>query len=332
MAYVSVIIPAYNAADFISDAFRSLIGQSMANWEAIFVDDDSQDGTLDSIKLFAAADKRVKIISLSSNSGPAHARNAALEMAGGEWIAVLDADDSYSPKRLERLTGIGETTQADIVLDNQCVIDPISRRLAFLAFKPFEAEFASLNFLEFLRNVQSSSLFDFGYLKPIIRRRWLTTHDIRYQEQLRLGEDLMLLLECYAAGAKVILASKAYYYYTLQYSHLHRTQSPTTRSEAGCEALLAAAERFFEIHRAKQTDLERRLLTSACEYLRETLIMDTFRKYVKDFDVLGLCRCLLHPIRIVRGIYFATRRKVLLTRQARATIVDTLSLSKGHEG
>ena len=111
-----------------------------------------------------------------------------------------------------------EQTEADIVLDNQFVVDPTSKRVIFLAIEPPKDEVVILEFSAFLRNVQSSTFFDFGYLKPIIRRRWLEANGIKYREKLRLGEDLMFLMDCYAHRANVILVSKPYYYYCFQYS------------------------------------------------------------------------------------------------------------------
>ena len=146
MPYVSVIIPAYNAADFIADAYRSVVDQTIDDWEVIFVNDGSQDNTLAIVRSLAAADKRIKVIDLVSNSGPSSARNAAVAIAEGDWIAMLDADDRYSPDRLEVLTRAAERTGADIVLDNQFVVDPISRRVAFLAFEPSRDDVTILEF------------------------------------------------------------------------------------------------------------------------------------------------------------------------------------------
>ena len=185
MPYVSVVIPAYNAADFIIDAYRSVVDQTIDQWEVIFVNDGSQDDTLAIIRSLATADKRIKIVDLAVNSGPACARNAALAIAQGAWIALLDSDDRYSPDRLEVLTSAGERTGADIVLDNQFIVDPISRRTAFLAFEPNRDDVNILKFAEFLRNNQSNSFFDFGYLKPIIRRQWLAANNIKYPKALR---------------------------------------------------------------------------------------------------------------------------------------------------
>ena len=84
MPYVSVVIPAFDAADFIVDAYRSVVTQTLNDWEIIFVNDGSGDATLSVVKLLAAADPRIKVINLPSNSGPARARNAAIAIAEGD--------------------------------------------------------------------------------------------------------------------------------------------------------------------------------------------------------------------------------------------------------
>ena len=321
MPYVSVIIAAFNAADFIIDAYRSIVDQTTDDWEAIFVNDGSQDNTLDVISALASDDKRVKVVDLPSNLGPARARNAAIAIAEGDWIAVLDADDRYSPDRLEALTRAGERSGANVVVDNQFVLDPISRRVMTLAFEPPKEEVRTLEFVDYLRNTQSNTFFDFGYLKPVIRRHWMAANHIQYHEELRLGEDLMLLFECYACRAKVILVSTPHYYYCFQYSQVSRQKSSTTRTDANYLPLVAATEEFLEKYRSKQTQLERRLVASACEALREVMLVTVLKTRLRQFDVIGLIGCLRHPIRLFRGVYFKERRSFLFWWRAR-TIGD----------
>lgn len=311
MPYVSVIVPAYNAADFIIDAYRSIVDQTITDWELIFVNDGSQDDTLSIVRSLATSDNRIKVIDWALNLGPACARNAALAIAEGDWIAVLDADDRYSPDRLEVLTRAAELSGADIVLDNQLVVDPISRRTIFLAFQPKKDDLTELEFSDFLRNSQSSSVFNFAYLKPIIKRRWLTINNIKYLDKLRIGEDVMLLFECYARRAKVILLSKPHYYYCLQYSHSSRRISPATRTQVRCEPLLAATEEFLDKHHSKLSRLERQLIAAHCETVREFMMLQALRGYLKNSDVFGLICNLRHPIRLFRSIYFEKRRTFL---------------------
>lgn len=312
MPYVSVIVPAYNAADFIVDAYRSIVDQTITDWELIFVNDGSQDDTLSVVQSLATVDKRIKIVDFALNLGPAYARNAALAIAEGDWIAILDADDRYSRDRLEVLTRAAERSGADIVLDNQFVVDPISGRTMFLAFKAKNDDLTKLEFSDFLGNIRSNTFLDFGYLKPIIKRHWLTTNNIKYLEKLRLGEDLMLLFECYACRAKVILVSRPYYYYCLYYSYSSRTLSPATRTQVRYEPLLAATEAFLDKHHSKLSRLEGRLVASRCETLREFIMVSALKACLKNSDVVGAIGTLRHPIRLVRSVYFAKRRRFLV--------------------
>jgi succinoglycan biosynthesis protein ExoO len=315
MPNVSVIVPVFNAADFVDAAYRSLLGQTSDDWEALFVNDGSQDGTLGVVQSIAISDKRVKVIDLPTNCGPAYARNAALAVAEGQWIAVLDADDAYSPDRLEVLTRAGEETRADVVLDNQFVIDPISKRVRSLAFEPTEDEPALLTFADYLRNTQSNTLFDFGYLKPLLRRHWMISHQIQYQEKLRLGEDLMLLWDCYACQARVTLVPKPHYHYYFQYSPAGRRKSPTSRTDANYGPLLAAMDEFLEKHGPERSWLEQRLLMSAREALHETILVKAFKAYLERLDIIGGVSCLRHPIRLLRGAYFEKKRGISFRRR-----------------
>jgi glycosyltransferase involved in cell wall biosynthesis len=93
---VSVILPAYNAALFLAQAISSVAAQNYKNLELLVVDDASQDHTASIAKRCGAS-----LIQLPENAGTAAARNAGIAQAQGEYIAFLDADDLWSPQKLE---------------------------------------------------------------------------------------------------------------------------------------------------------------------------------------------------------------------------------------
>ena len=97
---VSVIMAAYNAERFVAEAVRSVLAQTMRDWELIVVDDASTDGTWDVLQGFT--DARIVLLRNETNLGAAVTRNRALEQARGEYIAILDADDVAMPERLEK--------------------------------------------------------------------------------------------------------------------------------------------------------------------------------------------------------------------------------------
>jgi len=96
---VSVIVPAWNVANYIGDTIESLLAQTYVDFEIIIVDDCSEDNTYD--VAFRYSDSRIRIIRHEVNQGPARARNTGIRNAKGEFIALLDADDLAYPKRLE---------------------------------------------------------------------------------------------------------------------------------------------------------------------------------------------------------------------------------------
>lgn len=98
---ISIITPAYKAEAFIAEAIRSVQAQDYQNWEMLIVDDGSPDNTADVIAGYAEADSRVRLIR-QKNSGPAMARQRALEAAQGRYVAFLDADDYWLPGKLSR--------------------------------------------------------------------------------------------------------------------------------------------------------------------------------------------------------------------------------------
>lgn len=98
---VSIIMPSYNTANFISESIESVMAQTYTNWELIIVDDCSTDDTDDVVKPYLN-DSRIIYIKNSKNSGAAVSRNSALREAKGKWIAFLDSDDLWMPEKLEK--------------------------------------------------------------------------------------------------------------------------------------------------------------------------------------------------------------------------------------
>ncbi len=102
---VSIIMPAYNCGDYIGIALDSVIAQTYQNWEVIVVDDCSTDNTAEIVKNYMSKDPRIKYYRLDKNSGAAVARNKAIELARGKYIAFLDSDDVWFPEKLSKQIG-----------------------------------------------------------------------------------------------------------------------------------------------------------------------------------------------------------------------------------
>jgi glycosyltransferase involved in cell wall biosynthesis len=110
---ISIVIPAYNAAPFLAAALTSVFAQDYRPMEVILVDDGSSDDTLAIARAWTPA-LRVRH---QANAGPAAARNRGIEMAGADYLAFVDADDTWLPGRLGRHLGILESRpELDMVL------------------------------------------------------------------------------------------------------------------------------------------------------------------------------------------------------------------------
>jgi glycosyltransferase involved in cell wall biosynthesis len=113
---VSVIIPAYNAADLLPEALDSVKHQTYRNWEIIVVEDGTQDGTEAIVKRFAeaVAPRPVRYVRHPKNKGLSAARNTGMSAAQGEYIALLDHDDLWYPQHLSMLVKAIAKDNADI--------------------------------------------------------------------------------------------------------------------------------------------------------------------------------------------------------------------------
>ena len=115
---VSVIMPAYNSNEFISQAIESVIAQQYKNWELIIVDDASKDATVNTVRNYVNKDARIKIFRNEINYGAGYSRNKAIKEAAGEFIAFLDADDLWKPEKLSQQLKFCLENKAKIVFSS----------------------------------------------------------------------------------------------------------------------------------------------------------------------------------------------------------------------
>ena len=110
---ISVIVPSYNVEKYISNCLDTILAQTYKNLEIICVNDGSTDGTGDIIAEYSKKDSRIKVIS-KKNGGLSSARNAGIDAAAGEYVALIDSDDYISEKYCERLITLINEYGADI--------------------------------------------------------------------------------------------------------------------------------------------------------------------------------------------------------------------------
>ncbi|WP_299078083.1 glycosyltransferase family 2 protein [uncultured Ruegeria sp.] len=219
---VSVVMSNFNGSAHLEKAIISVLNQSHSELELIVVDDASEDSSLEIIQRLASSDPRLRSIALDTNRGPAGARNAGLEAAKGHWIAIVDADDLIHPQRIERMLAAAQDMGADAIADDLLCFGSARTAGKTLLEASHIEQPQPVAVADLVRSDSAIAGFtSFGYLKPLIRRGKLRS--LRYDEDLRLGEDFDLYFRLLIAGANfVILPDPTYLYRRHSGSVSHR--------------------------------------------------------------------------------------------------------------
>ena len=99
---VTVVTPCYNSEKFIASSINSVLSQTYSNWEMIIVDDCSTDKSVEIIESIIKSHSKIKLVKLLKNTGVAQAKNTALNIANGRFVAFIDSDDIWHPTKLEK--------------------------------------------------------------------------------------------------------------------------------------------------------------------------------------------------------------------------------------
>ena len=170
---VSVIMPAFNAADFIRDSIESVRKQTFKNWELLIIEDASNDTTAEIAAHFQAEDARIKIHSLPTNQGAAFARNIGIKASRGDYISFLDADDLWNENKLEVQINFMIQNKIDICYSSYEIIDeegvPKMQKIEALPNLTFD-KLLKANYIGNLTGVYNAKKLGKIY-SPLIRKR-----------------------------------------------------------------------------------------------------------------------------------------------------------------
>ena len=197
---VSVLMPAYNVEKYVGAAIESILNQTFSDFEFIIINDGSTDNTAKIIKEYAKKDKRIRFIDNKNNRGVSVSRNMGLDIAQGEYVGFIDADDYVDNDFYEKLYNTAITENADIakaqlkvLYNGHCNIIDISDSI-------------KANKYAFIRH----------FTTGIYRIQLLRKYKIYFPENLMLTEDTCFLIKAVHYANKVSLLNGSFYNYIRQ--------------------------------------------------------------------------------------------------------------------
>lgn len=207
MPKYSVIIPVYNVEDYLRVCLDSVLAQNTsADYEVILIDDGSPDGSGAICDRYALENPWIRVFH-DTNHGVSHARNAGIDVAQGEYILFLDADDLWEPDLLETVTPLLEKEPDMVYYGHHCLYEDGRKEYCAPQLLPNGERGEQYLHRLFGENLVPSA-YPWCYL---YRRTFLNAHEIRFREDLKVSEDFVFNMQALAA-AKQVTGVKAQLY------------------------------------------------------------------------------------------------------------------------
>ncbi|MEY0337039.1 glycosyltransferase family 2 protein [Providencia stuartii] len=204
---VSVIVPVYNAENYIESALSSLLMQSLDDIEIIIINDGSTDNSLSLIKKLLDRNvngkKHITLIS-RENKGVAATRNQGLKIAQGDYIIHFDSDDWVDKNWLKILYEKAIEDNSDIVICDYYSV--------YNKKKIYTQQQVHSSILENIKLLLVGKISNMNWDK-LVRRTIITENNIQYIENINMGEDFLLTLMSFFYSHKISHVSKGLYYY-----------------------------------------------------------------------------------------------------------------------
>ncbi|HEY3009825.1 MAG TPA: glycosyltransferase [Micromonosporaceae bacterium] len=213
---ITVVIPVYNAADYLDECLRSIVGQTIGfdHLEVVAVDDGSTDGSSDKLDGWAASHPNISVVHQPNSGAPGAPRNRAVALARGEYVFFADADDYLGVEALERMLAVASRNESDIVLGR---IRGVNRTAAT---RPFRRS------VERGDVVSTDAVWSLTAHK-LVRRSLIVDNGLRFAEGVRLAEEQPLIVPAYfLARAISVVADYDCYHLVLREHAAHLTQQP----------------------------------------------------------------------------------------------------------
>jgi glycosyltransferase involved in cell wall biosynthesis len=221
---VSIIIPIYKTELYLRECLLSVQRQTMADFEAILVNDCTPDGAMQIANEFSKADPRFSVVDLPTNRGPGHARNIGITSASGSYVNFLDSDDRLPIDAIEILLDLAETNQADMVIGNMAWIT--NNRLSPVKYIESRLRSWSVFRCDNLRMLSEEASLAGSICHHLVRTEIIKQNSISFPEGV-LHEDVPFSMAVWFHSRKIISTLRYVYFRTRRYEpgNLSRTQT-----------------------------------------------------------------------------------------------------------
>lgn len=225
---ISVIVPCYNQAQFLSDALQSVFNQTYPYWECIIVNDGSTDNTESVASVWLLKDNRFKYF-YQDNKGLSSARNTGLDSAVGDYIQFLDSDDVLLPMKFDKSLRAIAMENTSIVISNFAMFENDSNQTT-LPFCELKSDYFSYKNILFNWDVLFSIPIHCGFFQKTY------FENFRFPLQLKAKEDWILWLSIFKENPKASYIEDTLVLYRLHSGSM--TQDPKVMQDNFCNALL----------------------------------------------------------------------------------------------
>lgn len=210
----SIVVPVYNAKQYLDQCVESVLRQTYPYWELILVDDGSKDQSGELCDAFAQRDARIHVIH-QKNSGPACARSVGIVAATGAYLVFLDSDDYLADDLLAQITSLADSYAPDVILFNSIGFSDERREPMNCLLEPGVYEG---NRLEIVRNnvvinEQGMIAIPYALWGKAFRRSMLLEYQSTVPKFLYKGEDLAITAPLIADAERVAVSDFCGYFY-----------------------------------------------------------------------------------------------------------------------
>ncbi|MEO3962646.1 glycosyltransferase [Chromobacterium piscinae] len=276
---ISIVVPVYNASDYIDLLMESLLSQDVVNMEIIAVNDGSTDDSLSILKKWSCFDSRITVLNIS-NGGPSRARNIGMNYARGEWLYFVDADDWVAPETLKCWIYLAEKNNVDFLLGNAFSFEnePTGEHRNIFIKQPWGRCISGEDWI--IHAVAQAEWPHYCWLQ-FIRRDFLIHHDITYPEDI-LHEDILWTMNLSLAAKCIYFDVTPRYGYRCNQQSIMNVSTPTAIAKR-INGYIFLIDRIVQIGTEKRGDLRKAILLQAnreCGHL-----LGLFRKRLHDKEL-----------------------------------------------